>query len=118
MSGKETYLCNFVRLKVKSIFPLRETQINSNFVACVRDRSGKPAARRGLVTDSPLGRPNKYKNFKNLQLWQEIQSLFIRCIGLTESTEGPLLGFFFHYKVCTYCKELSRTWGMSHQYQG
>nr|DAK54851.1 MAG TPA: hypothetical protein [Microviridae sp.] len=38
MSGKESYLCNFVRLKGKSIFPLRETQINSNSVACVRDR--------------------------------------------------------------------------------
>nr|DAL64597.1 MAG TPA_asm: hypothetical protein [Microviridae sp.] len=37
LSRAHTYLCNFVRLKGKSIFPLRETQINSNFVACVRD---------------------------------------------------------------------------------
>ncbi|QCS36754.1 hypothetical protein [Tortoise microvirus 97] len=27
----------FRKIKGKSIFPLRETQINSNFVACVRD---------------------------------------------------------------------------------
>lgn len=38
MLGKTSYLCNFVKIKGKSIFPLRETQTNnSNSVACVRD---------------------------------------------------------------------------------
>nr|DAG02841.1 MAG TPA: hypothetical protein [Microviridae sp. ct9ZF1] len=37
LSRAYTYLCNTVRLKGKSIFPLRETQINSNFVARVRN---------------------------------------------------------------------------------
>lgn len=38
MLGKTTYLCNFVRLKGKSIFPLRGTQTNNrNSVARVRD---------------------------------------------------------------------------------
>nr|DAW15117.1 MAG TPA: hypothetical protein [Microviridae sp.] len=43
------YLCSFVRLKVKRFSHLRETQINSNSVACVRDCSVKPAAKRGLA---------------------------------------------------------------------
>lgn len=59
MLGKTTYLCNFVKIKGKSIFPLRGAQVNSNFVACVKDRSGNPAAKRGIVADSLLGRPNK-----------------------------------------------------------
>nr|DAH50714.1 MAG TPA: hypothetical protein [Microviridae sp.] len=33
LSRAHTYLCNFVRLKGKSIFLLRETQINRNFIA-------------------------------------------------------------------------------------
>nr|DAS14780.1 MAG TPA: hypothetical protein [Bacteriophage sp.] len=33
LSRTYTYLRSFVRLKGKSIFPLRETQVNSNFVA-------------------------------------------------------------------------------------
>nr|DAE84572.1 MAG TPA: hypothetical protein [Microviridae sp.] len=37
LSRAYTYLCNIIRLKGKSIFPLRETQINSNSVACVRN---------------------------------------------------------------------------------
>ena len=61
MLGKTTYLCNFVRLKGKSIFPLRGAQINSNFVACVKDRSGNPAAKRGIAADSLPGRPNRKK---------------------------------------------------------
>ena len=56
MLGKTTYLCNFVKIKGKSIFPLRGAQVNSNFVACVKDR---PAAKRGIAADSLLGRPNK-----------------------------------------------------------
>lgn len=59
MLGKTTYLCNFVKIKGKSIFPLRGAQINSNFVACVKDRSGNPAAKRGIVADSLPGRPNR-----------------------------------------------------------
>nr|DAG02919.1 MAG TPA: hypothetical protein [Microviridae sp. ctE3S2] len=35
--GKTSYFCNFVKIKGKSIFPLRGAQINSNFVACVRN---------------------------------------------------------------------------------
>nr|DAG72424.1 MAG TPA: hypothetical protein [Microviridae sp.] len=42
LSRAYTYLCNTVRLKGKSIFPLRETQINSNSIACVRDCSENP----------------------------------------------------------------------------
>lgn len=48
MLGKTTYLCNFVKIKGKGIFLLRGAQINSNFVACVKDRSGNPTAKRGL----------------------------------------------------------------------
>lgn len=59
MLGKITYLCNFVKIKGKSIFPLRGAQVNSNFVACVKDRSGNPAAKRGIVADSLPGRPNR-----------------------------------------------------------
>lgn len=59
MLGKTTYLCNFVKIKGKSIFPLRGAQVDSNFVACVKDRSGNPAAKRGIVADSLPGRPNK-----------------------------------------------------------
>lgn len=59
MLGKTTYLCNFVKIKGKSIFPLRGAQVNSNFVACVKDRSGNPAAERGIAADSLPGRPNK-----------------------------------------------------------
>lgn len=59
MLGKTTYLCNFVKIKGKSIFPLRGAQVNSNFVACVKDRSGNPAAKRGIVADSLPGRPNR-----------------------------------------------------------
>lgn len=59
MLGKTTYLCNFVKIKGKSIFPLRGAQVNSNFVACVKDRSGNPAAKRGIAADSLLGRPNR-----------------------------------------------------------
>nr|DAW06280.1 MAG TPA: hypothetical protein [Microviridae sp.] len=33
LSRAYTYLCNIVRLKGKSIFLLRETQIDRNFVA-------------------------------------------------------------------------------------
>ena len=61
MLGKTTYLCNFVKIKGKSIFPLRGAQVNSNFVACVKDRSGNPAAKRGIVADGLLGRPNRKK---------------------------------------------------------
>jgi hypothetical protein len=61
MLGKTTYLCNFVKIKGKSIFPLRGAQVNSNFVACVKDRSGNPAAKRGIVADSLPGRPNREK---------------------------------------------------------
>mgnify|MGYP005931864927 CR=1 FL=1 len=39
MLGKTTYLCNFVKIKGKSVFPLRGAQVNSNFVACVKDRA-------------------------------------------------------------------------------
>nr|DAX37997.1 MAG TPA: hypothetical protein [Microviridae sp.] len=35
ISGKESYLCNFNLKKGKVFSPLRETQINSNFIACV-----------------------------------------------------------------------------------
>lgn len=42
MLGKTSYLCNFVKIKGKSIFPLRGAQVNSNFVACVKDRIGIP----------------------------------------------------------------------------
>lgn len=63
MLGKTTYLCNFVKIKGKSIFPLRGAQVNSNFVACVKDRSGNPAAKRGIVADSLLGRPNRKKDY-------------------------------------------------------
>lgn len=59
MLGKTTYLCNFVRLKGKVFSPLRGAQVNSNFVACVKDRSGNPAAKRGIAADSLLGRPNR-----------------------------------------------------------
>lgn len=59
MLGKTTYLCNFVKIKGKSIFSLRGAQVNSNFVACVKDRSGNPAAKRGIVADSLPGRPNR-----------------------------------------------------------
>ena len=59
MLGKTTYLCNFVKIKGKSIFPLRRAQVNSNFVACVKDRSGNPAAKRGIAADSLPGRPNR-----------------------------------------------------------
>ena len=59
MLGKTTYLCNFVKIKGKSIFPLRGAQVNSNFVACVKDRSGNPAVKRGIVADSLFGRPNR-----------------------------------------------------------
>ena len=59
MLGKTTYLCNFVKIKGKSIFPLRGAQVNSNFVACVKDRSGNPAAKRGIVADSLPGRLNR-----------------------------------------------------------
>lgn len=59
MLGKTTYLCNFVKIKGKSIFLLRGAQTNSNFVACVKDRSGNPAAKRGIAADSLLGRPNR-----------------------------------------------------------
>ena len=58
MLGKTTYLCNFVKIKGKSIFPLRGAQVNSNFVACVKDRIGKPASKRGIAADSLSGRPN------------------------------------------------------------
>lgn len=61
MLGKTTYLCNFVKIKGKSIFPLRGAQVNSNFVACVKDRSGNPAAKRGIAADSLPGRPNREK---------------------------------------------------------
>lgn len=61
MLGKTTYLCNFVKIKGKSIFPLRGAQVNSNFVACVKDRGGNPAAKRGIVADSLSGRPNRKK---------------------------------------------------------
>lgn len=58
MLGKTTYLCNFVKIKGKSIFLLRGAQINSNYVACVKYSSGSPAAKRGFAADSLLGRPN------------------------------------------------------------
>ena len=74
MSGKETYLCNFVRLKGKSIFPLRGTQTNnSNSVACVRDSRRVLKIRCSPMErlifnlfepDSPPGRPNKNKQLK------------------------------------------------------
>ena len=63
MLGKTTYLCNFVKIKGKSIFPLRGAQVNSNFVACVKDRIGNPAAKRGIVADSLPGRPNRKKDY-------------------------------------------------------
>nr|DAX98748.1 MAG TPA: hypothetical protein [Microviridae sp.] len=37
LSSQFTYLCDFVRLKSKSILYLRGAQIISNSVACVRD---------------------------------------------------------------------------------
>lgn len=49
MLGKTTYLCNFVKIKGKSIFLLRGAQIDSNFVACFKD--------------SLLGRPNRKKGY-------------------------------------------------------
>lgn len=61
MLGKTTYFCNFVKIKGKSIFLLRGAQIDSNFVACVKDRSGNPTAKRGIVADSLPGRPMEKK---------------------------------------------------------
>ena len=63
MLGKTTYLCNFVKIKGKGIFLLRGAQINSNFVACVKDRSGNSAANRGIATDSLFGRPNRKRKY-------------------------------------------------------
>lgn len=57
MLDKTTYLCNFVKIEGKSIFLLRGAQIDSNFVACVKDRSGNPAVKRGIAADSLFGRP-------------------------------------------------------------
>lgn len=56
MLVKTTYFCNFVKIKGKSIFLLRGAQIDSNFVACVKDRSGSPTAKRGIAADNLIGR--------------------------------------------------------------
>lgn len=65
MLGKTTYLCNFVKIKGKSIFPLRGAQINSNSVACVRD-CRRVSERSGdmFEPESPPGRPNRKKDYE------------------------------------------------------
>lgn len=69
MLGKTSYLCNFVKIKGKSIFLLRGAQINSNSVACVRDwrayrvrRKARPRSGNAQIKDIMDNRVFKYFN--------------------------------------------------------
>ena len=64
MLGKTTYLCNFVKIEGKSIFPLRGAQINSTFVAFVKHGSENLAAKRGITADILLERPIEKKGYE------------------------------------------------------